>query len=328
VRLPTVIASSVIRTSQQGESHGGLYLVDLETGKFEQVLDWNDGSISWEGRGAERGLRGIAVCQDKVYLAASDELFVYDRDFNLLQTFKNRYLSRCHEICVSGNALFLTSTLFDSVLTLDLKHERFGQGFCFRGGLSMFNPGRKNGPKAGDTLHLNNAFYTHGYLYVAGSWWKSMVRIQNGGAVNYASLPKGTHNARPFRRGILYNFTARNQIIWANRSGEVLEAWKAPSYPKAGLENQVKGARQSWARGLCTKSNLIIGRKFTGHHNCLPARTTKTVAASQPDYGCSQRNSWSGNLGGLDAPIYSFWTCRYSSVAVERIWAYAKPGSR
>lgn len=63
MKLPTVIASSVIRTSSQGESHGGLYLVDLETGSFEQVLDWNDGSISWEGRGAERGLRGIAVAK-------------------------------------------------------------------------------------------------------------------------------------------------------------------------------------------------------------------------------------------------------------------------
>src|SRR3712207_8136883 len=33
-RLPTVIASPIVRSSYKGESHGGAYLVDLETGAF------------------------------------------------------------------------------------------------------------------------------------------------------------------------------------------------------------------------------------------------------------------------------------------------------
>ena len=35
------IATSVVRGSQQGESHGGVYLIDSETEKYEQVIDWN-----------------------------------------------------------------------------------------------------------------------------------------------------------------------------------------------------------------------------------------------------------------------------------------------
>jgi hypothetical protein len=259
VELPTVIASSVIRTAQEGESHGRLFLVDLETGGFEQVLDWNNGSISWEGRGAERGLRGIALHRSKAFIAASDGVFVYDREFNLLRTFRNRYLGRCHEICASGNALFLTSTLYDSVLVFDLKHERFGWGLCFRNGLRVFDPESGSGPGVKDTLHLNSVFCTGGHLYVSGSWLKSLLKVQVGGYTKYAPVPKGTHNARPFRRGVLFNSTSENLVVWANRKGEILEAWKAPSYPKASLENQGKDARQSWARGLCTKSNLIIG---------------------------------------------------------------------
>ena len=72
-KLPTLIASSVIRSAHQGESHGGVYLVDMEAGTFDQVIDWNDTSISWEGRGADRGLRGIAFYKGLIYLAASDE---------------------------------------------------------------------------------------------------------------------------------------------------------------------------------------------------------------------------------------------------------------
>ena len=66
-RLPKLIATSVVRGSQQGESHGGIYLIDLESAAFEQVVDWNDASINWEGRGMDRGLRGIAFHDAYIY---------------------------------------------------------------------------------------------------------------------------------------------------------------------------------------------------------------------------------------------------------------------
>ena len=82
-----------MRATDQGESHGGVYLVDLLSGASEQVIDWNDASISWEGRGADRGLRGIAFSGDEVYLAASDEIFVYDRAFRQLRLAPQRATS-------------------------------------------------------------------------------------------------------------------------------------------------------------------------------------------------------------------------------------------
>ena len=48
---PKVIVTSVVRGSQQGESHGGLYTVDFETEKVEQHVDWNSEDIDFEGRG-------------------------------------------------------------------------------------------------------------------------------------------------------------------------------------------------------------------------------------------------------------------------------------
>jgi hypothetical protein len=72
-----LVTTSVVRGSHQGESHGGVYLIDLEQRDVRQVVDWNTTAIDWQGRGWDRGLRGIAFDGEVVYIAASDELFAY-----------------------------------------------------------------------------------------------------------------------------------------------------------------------------------------------------------------------------------------------------------
>ena len=79
--LPTLIATSVVRGSEQGESHGGIYLVDFAGQEVRQVVDWNTSEIDFQGRGWDRGLRGIAFFAGGIHIAASDELFVYDQNF-------------------------------------------------------------------------------------------------------------------------------------------------------------------------------------------------------------------------------------------------------
>ena len=73
--MTILVATSVVRGSCQGESHGGVYLVDLEARKATQTVDWNRMDIDWQGRGWDRGLRGIAFNDGQVCIAASDELF-------------------------------------------------------------------------------------------------------------------------------------------------------------------------------------------------------------------------------------------------------------
>ena len=58
--MTILVASSVVRGSHQGESHGGIYLIDLERERVVQTVDWNTADIDWQGRGWDRGLRGIA----------------------------------------------------------------------------------------------------------------------------------------------------------------------------------------------------------------------------------------------------------------------------
>ena len=109
-----LVATSVVRGSHQGESHGGVYLIDLESREVTLELDWNKAGIDWQGRGWDRGLRGIAFDGETVYIAASDELFAYTPDFRPIGSWRNAYLKHCHEIAVWERKLFLTSTGCDS----------------------------------------------------------------------------------------------------------------------------------------------------------------------------------------------------------------------
>ena len=105
----------MVRGSHQGESHGGVYLVDLEAqGSHGRSSTGTRAGIDWQGRGWDRGLRGIAFDGETVYIAASDELFAYSPEFRLLGSWRNPYLKHCHEITVWERRLFLASTGFDS----------------------------------------------------------------------------------------------------------------------------------------------------------------------------------------------------------------------
>ena len=123
--LPTLIVTSVVRGSEKGQSHGGVYLIDFNNQVVNQRIDWNTGEIEFAGRGWDRGLRAIEFYDDKLWIAASEELFCYDQDFNLLESFKNPYLKHCHEISRRDHLLFLTSTGYDSIVVFNLKTKAF-----------------------------------------------------------------------------------------------------------------------------------------------------------------------------------------------------------
>src|SRR5712691_2211628 len=277
--IPRVVVSSVVRSSHQGESHGGVYLVDFRTGDIQQVIDWDDPTISWEGRGADRGLRGIATHQDRVYLAASDEIFVYDTAFQLQGSFRNRYLKHTHEICIADDRLYATSTGFDSILELDLQTQTFTRGRCLRFGLAErgrrkfggsptpslieFDPEGGGGPAPGDTTHLNNVYAQDGTLFASGRALAHLLAIGDTTVARYAPLPYGSHNARPYRDGVLFNHTGSDNISYTDREGQNHRSFHIVTYDPAGLLHASLGpdtARQAFGRGLAVMDHdLIVG---------------------------------------------------------------------
>ncbi len=267
--MTTLIATSVVRGSQQGESHGGIYLVDIEQQRVFQPVDWDTADIDWQGRGWDRGLRGIAFDDQRVFVAASDELFEYDTDFNPVASYRNPYLKHCHEIAVYKRRLYLTSTGFDSLLGFDLDKNAFSWGLKLareRKGLRAqpFHPQRTGGPQPGNTLHINNVFANKDALYVSGLRTDGLHAYTGRYIRPVANLPQGTHNARPHRDGVLFNDTEKNAVRFISASSPQ-RIFAVPEYDPALLTHtnvdSSQVARQAFGRGLCTitDSTFAVG---------------------------------------------------------------------
>ncbi len=273
IALPTLIATSVVRGTQQGESHGGVYLLDFAAQEVTQVVDWNTGDIDWQGRGWDRGLRGIAFFAGEIYIAASDELFVYDQQFNVQRSFRSTYLKHCHEIHQLNNHLYLTSTGHDSILAFDLESQRFfwaihladteegpvGTAYDPNG---INGPGGANGPAASNLLHLNSVYADQTGMYASGLRSGGMFKIGSDNSVRrWVDLPQGIHNARPFSDGVLFNDTAANVVRFSQRDGTDT-VFPVPQYDESELTHLDLGdeqvARQGFGRGLCVINERLI----------------------------------------------------------------------
>ena len=274
-KFPRVMVSSVIRTANAGQSHGGLYIVDLEDGSFEQVINWDDTNISFRDRGAERGLRGLALYGEHIYVTSCDSLMVYDRQFNKLEEYANPYLFDCHETWVEGNFLYVTSTFYDSVLVFDLEKKRFTDGYCFRNDFDRvikkamwkvfgmqrapglravrFDPNSGGGPRMDDVLHLNSIYGADGVLYLSSYRTKSLYAFRDGRLEVVSPLPEKTHNARRFRDGVLFANTGDDEAIYSAMDGAVRHRYPAVKLSDeelkfADLPDHI--ARTGFVRGL------------------------------------------------------------------------------
>lgn len=289
--MTTLIATSVVRGSQQGESHGGVYLVDFERQAVKQVIDWNSAEIDWQGRGWDRGLRGIAFAGERVFIAASNELFVYSPDFELLASYRNPYLQHCHEIAVYQRRLYLTSTGFDSVLGFDLDANRFcfglnviAVGRRFQG--SPFDPQSDDGPAPGNLLHLNNVHCDATGLYLSGLKTGALVKFDGRTLRRVAGLPKGIHNARPFGDGVLFNDTAADRVR-AVRPGQEI-SFAVPRIADARLTHteldDSRIARAGFGRGLCVIDDSLVAAGSSPStialHDLASTRTRSVVTLS------------------------------------------------
>ena len=263
--MTTLIATSVVRGSHQGESHGGVYLVDFNSQSVEQVIDWNTADIDWQGRGWDRGLRGIAFDGERVFIAASNELFVYTPTFELLGSFRNPYLMHCHEIFAYQRRLYLTSTGYDAILGFDLDSNRFcfglhvvGVGRAYQG--SPFDPNTESGPPPGNRLHLNNVYCDTTGMYLSGLNTRAMVRFDGRTLKRVASLPAGMHNARPYAEGVLFNDTASDRVRLALPDKDI--SFAVPQFDDAELTHteldDSRIARAGFGRGLCVIEEGLV----------------------------------------------------------------------
>ena len=267
MNLPKLIATSVVRGSEKGQSHGGVYTIDFNSQEVEQHIDWNDGDIDFSGRGWDRGLRGIEFIDQEVWIAASDELFCYSPEFELLGSYRNEYLKHCHEISRRDHLLFLTSTGYDSVLVFNLKTLSFIWGlYISRNGDDWtgqrFDPMAKSGPPFSNNYHINMIHVAESGVYFSGLHTRALLRLSSDMSITKTcSLPEGIHNARPFLEGVIFNDTKSDVIRHVSRNGESI-VLPVPIYNTEELQfhgvDDTKVARQGFGRGLCVVNERLI----------------------------------------------------------------------
>ena len=265
--IPPLIATSVVRGSEQGQSHGGVFIVDPASQAVLQVLDWNTANIDWTGRGWDRGLRGIAFHDGEVYIAASDELFVYDQQFRQLRSFRSPYLKHCHEICVYDGKLYLASTGFDSILAFDLAAQAFSWGLHAAKvdgtwQAHRFDPKTDAGPPPKNQLHINFVDCSAAGLSFAGLRTRGIISLAPGASLQpQVELPEGVHNACLTDDGVIFNDTAANFLRYVRRDGEE-RRFPFPVYARDELEfagiDDSKVARQGFGRGLCLIDDRLV----------------------------------------------------------------------
>lgn len=210
-------------------------------------------------------MRGIACDGDRVYVAGSDELFAYTPDFKLIDSWRSPFLKHCHEIAVWERTLYLTSTGYDSILGFHMDEQRFHwamhiQTANYRFKAVGFDPMSTDGPLMVNKMYINNVFCSPHGMYIAGLRTGGLLHF-NGTDINMSvQLPPGTHNAQPFRDGVVFNDSQDNVLRYTGRGeGEEDRAMKVPIYDLAKLDAIDKNtARSRFARGLCILTDKIV----------------------------------------------------------------------
>ena len=200
-------------------------------------------------------------------IGASDELFSYNQNFEIEESWRNPYLNHCHEICRQDNLLFLTSTGYDSLLAFDLNQKAFVWGFHLQKQAGQwsgftFDPRIDNGPRPSNELHINMVHVNANGIFVSGLKTEALVHINTNGTVTeVCNLPRGTHNARPYKGGIIVNDTASDCLRVIPRD-EAQQVFKIRTYDPADIRfagiDDSKIARQGFGRGLCVIDDRFV----------------------------------------------------------------------
>ena len=171
-----IICSTVVRAANQGDIHGGLYVIDVDSGEVLHHSPYAEDFVNDNERGGERGLRGIAVLDDRIILADSSGLIELDKEtYQIVKRFEdNKIFKSIHEICYFNDSIWVTSTAYDSIARIDLDFNLAGfwevvgesrSDYKMLSGLREINPGEA---PEDDNFHINSISANNNRLVFAG----------------------------------------------------------------------------------------------------------------------------------------------------------------
>lgn len=274
IQLPKLIATCNARGTGSSDFLGGLFLVDFGQQAVTRVVEWKagDGAAARTGDGGgDHGLRGVACHGGEVYVAARDDLLVFDRQFRFQRALRCSYLRDCREIFRLNDHLYLVAAANDSILAFDLEKQNFfwGLHLALSGDevtataydpMGGNGPGGASGPPPRNLLQLNSVYADQRGIWVCGERTAGLLHVGNRNVVRrLVDMPEGIHNARPFRNGVLFNDSASGVLRYEGRDGE-RRVLAVPQPDPTGL---VGGADEpspppGRLRGLCVIADRLV----------------------------------------------------------------------
>ena len=274
-----IICTTVVRAAKQGDIHGGLYVVDLDSDEVVHYAPYEKDFINDNERGGERGLRGIAVLDDRIVVADSAGFTELDREtYEIKRTFQDKdHLKSVHEIVVHDDHIWATSTAYDAIAKYDLDFNL--KGFWQIVGENVDDYKILTGKKQiaseerteDDNFHINSIFVSDGRLTLSGLItplydFETMEKVHD--------IPSfGRNNSKSF----VHNFYKLDSIVVANLTTYSSLGIAYPSRP-IGIDNKIEFvshpvprakeakfivddiACNNWNRGLAVSEHkLIIG---------------------------------------------------------------------
>ena len=222
------------------------------------MLDWRHEAIDWSGYGGGRGLRGIAVHGEEVFVAGGDAIFRFSPLFELLGVLRSPYLGQVQALANFEGRIYAISSGFDSVLSYSLEDRRFDWGLQIAedgGGLRglPFNPSKTLGPSPENELGLCSIYCDPRGLFLSGTATGGLLHFDGKRLSRLVTLPEGVRDARPWRDGVLFNDSAAGAVRLLTPDHN--RVFEVPLYPESELEpgsvEDPAMAVQGFARGLC-----------------------------------------------------------------------------
>ncbi len=263
-----LLATYEVRGRPLGESHGGLFVIDLANRTAVKKLDWAESRSDLRVLNEDLGMRGVACDADAIYVATSDSLQKYSRDFRPLEAWQNAYLKHCHEMHIHRRRLFIASTGFDSILGFDLDRQAFdwalhvdARGHLLLG--KMYDPQAEDGPLLLGKLDISHVHCDANGMYMSGSRTGGMLYWGGREIRMSAELPGGSRNARPFRDGVLFTEHSSGLLRYTGR-GEGREdralriRESCVGRPERAIDEDSDALAVGAARGLCVLSDALV----------------------------------------------------------------------
>lgn len=257
-----IAITTVVRAAKHGDVHGGFYVIDYPS---KEVLFHSTCAEDFAGdneRGGERGLRGIAVVDDKIYIAGSNSISILDSEtFKPIASRHDRiYLNSVHEICYHDDHLWVTSTGQDCVVKLD-KYLNVIDCWHIVGVQHEIHHTVANKVKVEsvsglqDKIHVNSISAHNDRLVFSGAL-TPLYDFDTLEEVQDLVLGGFTHNFEEYPDLVLANKTYVQKL-------EVITDYDRVFYPippHMGKIDRIDDeiAKSNWLRGMARKDNLVF----------------------------------------------------------------------